>query len=228
MLARFVGVLFSLYLVQCLTFRAIRVRNSGKSALFMSDELPPRTFASYIIYKGKGAASLKSVPPSFKRLGDSNSRTVDRLGGLLFEIAPSTGNPREYDWQKKGTFLLDPTECGELISMERSVGCEFFHDPNMADSSKAGMVTKKMKWMPSNDGRGVFLSLQVTSKGQEAGSMNYSVPVTWAELEVIRSILTYSIPYYLGFDKVWSNPPLGTAGDATPPNPEAPLWAKLE
>ena len=58
--------------------------------------------------------------------------------------------------------------------------------------------------------------------------MNYSVPVTWAELEVIRSILTYSIPYYLGFDKVWSNPPLGTAGDATPPNPEAPLWAKLE
>ena len=188
----------------------------------------PRTFASYVIYKSKGAASVKVIPPSFTPVSGTASRIVDKHGGLLFELASST-SPREYDWQKKGTFLLDPTECGELIVMDRSVGAEFFHDPNLNDATKSGQITKRMTWKPSQDSRGMFLSLQVSDKSQSApqtaSTSSFSIPVTWAELEVLRSVCRYALPMMLGFNEVWSNPPLGM-GDGTmpPPPPVAPIY----
>lgn len=186
---------------------------------------PGRTFAAYVIYKGKGAASVKAIPPSFVAVSQgSSSRIVDRQGGLLFELAAST-QPREYDWQKKGTFLLDPTECAEIVSMDTRVGCDMFHDPNLNDQSRSGQVTKRMQWKPSQDGKGMFLSLQISDKNDKAAGASFSVPVTWAELEVLRSICRYSIPYFLGFHEVWSNPPLGVSGGDFPPAPpSAPAY----
>jgi hypothetical protein len=194
-----------------------------RSSLRMSDKVMGRTFASYVVYKGKGAASIKSIPPVLIPVPNTNSRTVKSTGGLLFEIAPCVGT-REYDWQKKATFLLDPTECGEIVSMDTKVGCDFFHDPFMSDPAKSGLITKRMAWKPSQDGRGMFLTLQVTEKGakQDGGAgAALSIPITWAELEVMRSILRYSIPYYLGFHEVWGNAGLGAQAEA-PPSPDGP------
>ena len=185
----------------------------------------PVTFASYVIYKGKGAASIKLIPPSFAPVtGGSGSLIVDKQGGMLLELASAT-SPREYDWQKKGTFLLDVTECGELVSMDPRVGCEFFHDPNLNDQSKSGQISKRMSWKPSQDGRGMFLSLVVNDKQQQgaAASTTFSVPVTWAELEVVRSVSRYAIPMFLGFGGVWNNPSLGQ-GELPPPPPSAPVY----
>jgi len=185
----------------------------------------PVTFASYVIYKGKGAASIKLIPPSFAPVaGGSGSLIVDKQGGMLLELASAT-SPREYDWQKKGTFLLDVTECGELVSMDPRVGCEFFHDPNLNDQSKSGQISKRMSWKPSQDGRGMFLSLVVNDKQQQgaAASTTFSVPVTWAELEVVRSVSRYAIPMFLGFGSVWNNPSLGQ-GEFPPPPPSAPVY----
>lgn len=179
-----------------------------------------RTFASYVVYKGKGAASVKSIPPVLADVPNTNSRTVKQTGGFLFEIAPCVGT-REYDWRKKATFLLDPTECGEIVSMDNKVGCDFFHDPFMSDPTKSGMITKRMSWKPSQDGRGMFLSLMVSEKGSSDASTTISIPITWAELEVMRSILRYSIPYYLGFHEVWGGPGLGAVAEA-PPAPGGP------
>lgn len=199
------------------------------TALFaMAPPSTPRTYASYVIYKSKGAASVKLIPPSFVPVSGTSSRIVDKQGGLLFELALST-SPREYDWTKKGTFLLDPTECGELISMERGVGAEFFHDPNLNDQQRSGQVSKRMTWKPSQDGRGMFLSLQVNDKTQQSaagGSSSFSIPVTWPELEVLRSICRYAVPMLLGFDQIWGNPPLGTPGETPPPPAAAPLWVQ--
>ena len=191
-----------------------------RSLMKMAAEPMGRTFASYVVYKGKGAASVKSVPPVLADVPGTNSRSVRQTGGLLFEIAPCVGT-REYDWKRKGTFLLDPTECGEIVSMDTKVGCDFFHDPFMSDPTKSGVITKRMSWKPSQDGRGMFLTLQVSEKGSSEASTTISIPITWAELEVMRSILRYSIPYYLGFHKVWGGPGLGTVADA-PPAPEGP------
>ena len=138
----------------------------------------------------------------------------------MFEIAPCVGT-REYDWKQKSTFLLDPTECGEIVSMNTKVGCDFFHDPFMSDPTKSGMITKKMSWKPSQDGRGMFLTLTVSEKGSSDASTSISIPITWAELEVMRSILRYSIPYYLGFHEVWGGPGLGAVAEA-PPAPNGP------
>lgn len=185
----------------------------------------PTTFASYVIYKGKGAASIKLIPPSFKPVGGGlNSLIVDKQGGMLLELASATA-PREYDWQKKGTFLLDVTECGELVSMDPRVGCEFFHDPNLSDQTKSGQISKRMSWKPSQDGRGMFLSLVINDKQQQgaAASSTFSVPVTWAELEVVRSVSRYAIPMFLGFGNVWNNPSLGQ-GELPPPPPSAPIY----
>lgn len=182
---------------------------------------PARTYASYMIYKGKGAVAVKCIPPTFATLSQSRNRVVERQGGLLFEFAPSSAR-REYDWGKKCTFLLDPTECAALVVMDHREGAEFFHDPNMASPDKAGLVTKKMKWSPSQDGRGAFVSLSVTNKGSGADSSMLTVPVTWAELEVVRSILRFSIPRFLGFHEVWANG--GLSGDGQPPHGQAAAW----
>ena len=60
---------------------------------------------------------------------------------MLLEMAPMVG-PRDYDWTKKASFLLDPTECGELICLQCVKGeqVEFFHDPFILDQEKAGQV----------------------------------------------------------------------------------------
>ena len=204
--------------------RSSSLGSLGGLRMSSSGDLPARVFASYIVYKGKGAVAIKPITPKFSFIPQSKSRVVERAGGLLFELAPSAG-PRQYEWNKKTTFLLDPTECGALIAFEKNVGCEFLHDPNMNDQSKSGQITKVMKWAPSKDGGGVFLSLSVTDKSDPKNSSNLSIPITWAELEVIRSILRYSIPFFLGFDQTWSNPPLGQQSDsALPQHGDAPSY----
>ena len=36
--------------------------------------------------------------------------------------------------------------------------------------------------------------------------MSYSVPVSWGEMTLIKTLASYSIPRFLGFDQVWDNP----------------------
>ena len=91
-----------------------------------------RSFANYVIYKSRAAVAVKVIPPTFQLSGATGkSRSVSREGGLLFEFALSSG-PKEYDWGKKGTFLLSAAECGEMILFDASKpGMELFHDPSM-------------------------------------------------------------------------------------------------
>jgi hypothetical protein len=165
-----------------------------------AEDVMDRTFANYIVYKSKAAVSLKIIPPTFQAVGTSGrSQTVSREGGLLFTFANTVG-PREYDWMKKGTFLLAAAECGELLLLDSTKpGLEFFHDPNMGGAN-AGQVTKKLKLTTAVDGKGVYLSLAVNDKATQG--VSYSVPISWGELQVFKSIADYSIPRILGFDKV--------------------------
>ena len=178
-----------------------------------------RTYVSYVVYKGKAAVTVKPIPPSYAQKTPT-SRTVSRPGVMLLEFALSSG-PREYDWTNKGTFSLDATECAEVVSFDvKSKGfLEFLHDPNMG-SEKAGQITKKLKCTPTQDGKGVFLSLAVNDKATD--SRTYSLPVSLAELEVIKNLMSFSIPRFLGFDCVWG----GAAFNDAPPPP--PLYAKLD
>ena len=154
---------------------------------------------------------------------------MSKAGGLFFEFAPSLGQ-REYDWGRKGTFLLDVTECGTVLSLEKGVSnsYEFVHDPMMGQEGE-GQTIKKMKWSTSKDG--VFLNLSVMDKTKNANEA-FSVPLSYGEMEVIFSIIKFSIPRFLGFHEVWANPGMGMGGSfeipQTPQPPAAPVWTNLD
>jgi len=167
------------YLVyeQIQSFRLSSVIRQRRFFQNMADsESDVRTFASYVVYKGKGAVSLKVIPPTFSRVsGKDNSgfsgRTVSRDGALLFEFAPARPDAaREYDWTKKSSFSLSATECGDILAMDLVSGKEFLHDPNMG-SANAGMLTKKLKLVATPDEKGAFLSLTVTDKSPSQRSI---------------------------------------------------------
>eukprot|EP00595_Chromulina_sp_UTEXLB2642_P003019 CAMPEP_0196761150 /NCGR_PEP_ID=MMETSP1095-20130614/294_1 /TAXON_ID=96789 ORGANISM="Chromulina nebulosa, Strain UTEXLB2642" /NCGR_SAMPLE_ID=MMETSP1095 /ASSEMBLY_ACC=CAM_ASM_000446 /LENGTH=195 /DNA_ID=CAMNT_0042110315 /DNA_START=127 /DNA_END=714 /DNA_ORIENTATION=+ len=186
-----------------------------------------RTYASYVIYKGKAALSVKVIPPSYSSLS-SHSRIISREGGLLLEFAPVGSIPREYDWTKKTTFLLDATECGDILSIhqQKSNSVEFVHDPN-ANSDKAGQINKKFRMIPTPDGNGYFLTLQVNDKSTQSGPITYSLPITHGELHVLNRLMEYILPYLLGFTEVWNNPGLGEFIEPIPTPAPAPVWKKI-
>lgn len=189
-----------------------------------------RTFASYNIYKGKGACSIKPILPTFSAIATntktnppSKFRTVTREGTILFEFAPPGSQMREYEWSKKSTFALDVTECGALLVINPKEGKEFFHDPNLGSNGK-GNVVKTLKLSPTADGNGMFLTLQV--RDNILGQSTCSIPVTWAELEVIKSICSVSIPKLLGIDQLLSGGgPMAasySSSSSSHPSPNAP------
>lgn len=99
---------------------------------------------------------------------------------------------------------MDVTECGGLLeSCAAREGVDFIHDPNIG-TTLAGQVTKRLKLMPMQDGKGMFISLVVSDRVAGA-PVTFSVPVTWAEMRVIACLTEYCIPRLLAFDCLWSN-----------------------
>ena len=182
-------------------------------------------YSSYVIYKSKAALAVKCISPTFTRMG--NGKSLSREGGLLLEFAASTGTPREYDWNKKVTFLLDATECGTINYSSRSkISCEFIHDPFMGQSN-SGQIIKKLSYTPDKNNNGVFLGISVTDRqnSKDPGTM-LSIPLAWGEIEVLTSIINFSIPKFLGFDLIWNNPglPVSDGNEVNTMNPKAPQW----
>jgi hypothetical protein len=99
---------------------------------------------------------------------------------------------------------MDPTECGTLIAQIQNQGVKFIHDPN-AMSDKQGQISKTLNWQGDNQGNGVFASLQVNDKSRQENKPQLSIHVSWGEYVVLESLIRYSIPKFLGFDKVWDD-----------------------
>lgn len=49
----------------------------------------------------------------------------------------------------------------------------------------------------------MFVTLSVTDKVDANGSVTYSLPVTFAEVEVIKSIMSFCLPRFLGLHKMF-------------------------
>ena len=180
-----------------------------------------RSFVRYPIYKGKCALAARPIPPSFAAVGAS-SRNLEKEGGILVELAPIAG-VRTYDWSKKATFLLDPTECGTVVSMDITKdNVEFFHDPNMG-SDKQGSVSKRLQIYKSPDGKAVFVSLLVKDKSEAPKS--YVIPLTFPEFYVLRRLIDFSIPRLLGFDCIWGG---DNAVASTVPPAGPPAWKVID
>ena len=124
---------------------------------------------------------------------------------------------------------MDVTECGEVLN-RAATGCDFLHDPGALTDS-AGQITKKMRWSPTPDQKGVYVGLTVTDKANPNEISQISLPVSWSEFMVIDSIIRFCIPRFLGLDHCF--PPPGTvyAGskdEAPPTPPAAPAYRSLD
>jgi hypothetical protein len=201
--------------------RAVSLRSTPFSSSEGRGPETTRSFVRYPIYKGKCALAVRPIPPSFSPAGAS-SRNLDKEGGILVELAPVSG-ARTYDWSKKATFLLDPTECGSVVSMDITKDTvEFFHDPNMG-SEKQGDISKRLQIYKSPDGKAVFVSLYVKDKSDAPKS--YVIPLTFPEFYVLRRLIDFSIPRLLGFDCIWGGDNV-VANTVTPSGP--PAWKVID
>jgi hypothetical protein len=64
----------------------------------------------------------------------------------------------------------------------------------------------------------------VNDKSQNPPSVGYSLPITLGEFHVIKSLINYALPKFLGFDKVWDNGGMGSPGEQAPPPPPVPVY----
>jgi hypothetical protein len=99
----------------------------------MSDQ-GMKTYVGYGLFKGKGAINVKPIPATLKIA--NGARTVEKEGVLLFEFAPTLA-AKEYDWSKKISFALDPTECAELVRFKETETVSFMHNPNLGAGSRS-------------------------------------------------------------------------------------------
>ncbi|KAL6779537.1 hypothetical protein ACKKBG_A12675 [Auxenochlorella protothecoides x Auxenochlorella symbiontica] len=180
-------------------------------------------FTNYTVYKSKAAFSVKVIKPTWGRTGTGSGITVTRDGTLLFEFANARGE-RDYDWEKKENFALSAVECaGILESVEAGKEASFFHDPNKM-SANEGQIVKTLRLSPGQN-NSYFMSLSVKNQGQQA---RFDLPLSSAELRVVRSIIDFMIPYMLGFNELVLGPPDiqdGSSGGQfnTPGGPEPPF-----
>lgn len=125
-------IIMTLLFSSCLAFvrntslKPIGLPRIAKQLRLQSTTSELRTYANYSVYKGKGAVTLKVIPVTFSE--STKARTVEREGSLMFEMAAATGT-RQYGWGQKITFGISVTECGEIISMDKTKGLELTHDP---------------------------------------------------------------------------------------------------
>ncbi len=108
---------------------------------------------------------------------------------------------------------------------------EFIHDPNMG-AANAGQVTKTLKMSGMSDGKlrrrgwpatpprwhltcmraallpgkGLFVNMALRDKaaGQDE---TLSMPITWGEFAVMRTLIEFSIPRLLAFDRAFAEVP---------------------
>lgn len=159
---------------------------------------PKRVFADYTIYKGKGAMSMKPIKPSFRTLNNGGI-SLAKEGAILLEFANTTG-PRSYDWTNKQTFALSVAEMGSLLTLNPQDSTEFVHDP-MKGKEGEGTIYKKLKIAPVTDTRtnaqGLSFALSVTENRSQSG--NVYVTVSKSEFAIMRTCITYMVPYMLGW-----------------------------
>ncbi|CAJ1931718.1 unnamed protein product [Sphenostylis stenocarpa] len=163
-------------------------------------ELPQRVYADYSVYTRMGVLTLTPKPPQFDAKA-SGAFSVSREGYMLLQFAPSISTEEPiYDWNQKQVFSLSVTEMGTLISLGAMDSWEFFRK---TANAKSGIeVRKVLKVEPLLDITGHSFSLSVYKKpvDKEEIEERLYLPVTRADLAVLRSIFNYIMPYLLGWN----------------------------
>ncbi|KAH1058331.1 hypothetical protein GYH30_002757 [Glycine max] len=165
-------------------------------------ELPQqRLYVGYSVYTKKGMLTVIPRPPEFESKS-SGAFKVSKEGYVVLQFAPSVGADEPiYDWNHKQTFSLSVSEMGTLIILGARDSWEFSHETVKLKSSEID-VRKVLKVEPLLDATGHLFSLRVLKKPANMEGIQKSIflPVTRADLEVLRSLFNYIMPYLLGWN----------------------------
>jgi hypothetical protein len=66
-------------------------------------------------------------------------------------------------------------------------------------TANAGQTTKQLRVSPMPDGKGLFVNM--TQRDKAGASSQLSVPITWGEFAALRTLIEFSIPRLLGWDR---------------------------
>ena len=103
-----------------------------------------------------------------------------------------------------------------------------------ADPEKAGQVQKRLKITTTPDGKGFFFNLQVMSKLEEIQSSTLTLPVSYSDFYVMKTLIEFSLPRMLGFDQhspnnmMMASSNVGNKWEAAPPTPPPPAYRVIE
>ncbi|KAG5068035.1 hypothetical protein JHK85_000412 [Glycine max] len=165
-------------------------------------ELPQqRVYVGYSVYTRKGVLTVTPRPPEFESKS-SGAFKVSKEGYVVLQFAPSVGADEPiYDWNQKQIFSLSVSEMGTLITLGARDSWEFSHETVKLKSNETE-VRKVLKVEPLLDATGHLFSLSVQKKpvNMEGIQKNISLPVTRAELAVLRVLFNYIMPYLLGWN----------------------------
>ena len=172
-------------------------RMSAYASADALQESSSRVYTSYDIFKGKSAMNVKVITPTFTQSSSGGPLSLKKAGALLLECAP--GAARSYDWSKKLAMALSVTEMAEILAFTTEAGSlEFVHDP-AAGQANAGQTVKTLRVSVMPDGKGVFVNMAQRDKG--GASTQLAVPLSWGEFAAVRSLIDFSIPRLLGWDR---------------------------
>lgn len=125
-----------------------------------------------------------------------NGKRVMKAGwkereGCVFLEAASTKGPNVYDWDNKVIIALSVDDMGKILeTLVTGSECKILHDPG-AKSETAGLVKKYLTVSsPKGVKEGCIFHLAMNA-GNE--SKNHTVPVSGAEVLVLRSLLQSAI-----------------------------------
>jgi len=163
-----------------------------------------KAYAKFSVYKGKAAMQMSLIGPTWRTTA-SGSVYIEREGVIFMEFASVAGGgaggqgfgERLYDWSSKVVFALKPTEAGYLLDKDLTMkGFELFHDPDKGRENEGQM--RKTFTVKQNPDASFFFTVNQTG----ANKSSITVPVTPAELAVIRNLAAYSVPRLVGLDIV--------------------------
>mmetsp|Transcript_36248 Transcript_36248/g.61276 ORF Transcript_36248/g.61276 Transcript_36248/m.61276 type:complete len:224 (-) Transcript_36248:206-877(-) len=149
---------------------------------------------------------LRHHQPQVKDSNNMRSRIVQRPGLVVMEFAPRFTDSRErrFDWKNKQKFTLNVAQCGELVgAMEVPLTLT-----NRGMSSSDAMFRQSELTLSKavGDQGGFEFQLDIEDLGQQEDQRKSKafvhIPITNGEFAVIRSLLNFTIPYLLAWDKV--------------------------
>lgn len=126
-----------------------------------------------------------------------------RDGAIFMEITSAVGN-NVYDWKNKIILALSITDLGQILYFlmaghsEKGTGesLHIMHDPG-AKSENANKVVKSLNmYSPNGTSKGCLVSV---SKKTSKETIKHTVPVSGAELLVLRELIKAAIPHCLNW-----------------------------